>query len=277
MSEIIITDSPSMELNRKEQIDEQTNGDIHHTDSLYVVDYGNHTTITNACCSTCVCKGDDSTGCNIVNTILSNPTWGWILIVAIALFFVFRGRLAHMLDIHSKKIESSKVCSGKIGPSGYSYEQLEESDVNAFDQKVDVPREEASAKNPAEVPAKTPAEAPAKTPTEIPAETLAKTPEEPEYYYPAFEDILGNMTANKILSTLWRYQKDFGLGNNNAKRWSFSVNEDGFHNIARKLNWSGLIITNGSMYMLSNVGIRFCKKYEGRLNMENLYGPFVKG
>ena len=251
----------SPKLRGKEQIDEQTNGDIHHTDSLYVVDYGNHTTITNTCCSTCVCKGDDSTGCNVVNTILSNPTWGWILIVAIALFFVFRGRLAHMLDIHSKKIESSKVCSGKIGPLGYSYEQVEESDVNAFDKKVDVPREEASA------------EPPAKSPTE----PLAKTPEESEYYYPAFEDILGNMTANKILSTLWRYQKDFGLGNNNAKRWSFFVNEDGFHNIARKLNWSGLIITNGSMYMLSNVGIRFCKKYEGRLNMENLYGPFVKG
>ena len=255
MNETSNTDTSSVEQNLNNPVDQQTSGDMHHADSQYVIDYGNHTTVTNVCCSTCACKGDDSTGCDVLNTILSNPAWGWILIVAIAIFIVFRNRLIRMLDIHSKRIESSKACSGKIGPLEYSYSQVDEADSDAFEQKDGESQAETSAED---------------TST---GETSAAS----EYYYPAFEDILGNATANKILSTLWKYQKDYGLGNDNVKRWSFAVNEESFHNVARKLHWSGLIIANGSMYMLSNVGIRCCRKYEAKLHMECLYGPFVKG
>lgn len=224
------------------QKNQQMTVSVYGSDSSYIVLGGNYTTSMNTCCSTCVNEGPKSTECKVVNTILNNPTWGWILFVAIAVF-VFYKQLTNILDIHCQKIKNSKVYSGKFGSYEFSCSQVDEADSKAFDGKDEKQNTDSA--------------------------------DESVYYYPAFEDILGNETANKILSTLWKYQQDYGAGNNNVNRWGFTLNENSFQIIAKKLHWSGLIISNGSIYMLSNVGIRFCKKYEDKLHMDKLYGPFV--
>jgi hypothetical protein len=92
------------------------------------------------------------------------------------------------------------------------------------------------------------------------------------YYYPAYNEILNNPMANKILRTLWKNQQSYGARDNHRTRWSFCVkNNPDFDSIGNRLLWSGLVIMNNDQYMLSNVGLRFCKKFSDRLNPEDCF------
>ena len=93
--------------------------------------------------------------------------------------------------------------------------------------------------------------------------------------YPSYKKILENKISNKILSTLWNNQKIYGQNDNHNTRWSFcKLNDTEFEICARKLLWAGLIIPNKNQYMLSNVGIRFCQKYDKHLLSDNMYSSF---
>ena len=83
-----------------------------------------------------------------------------------------------------------------------------------------------------------------------------------------------NETSNNIIDG---DQQTYGKNNNNNIRWSFRVpNDKEFDFIASKLYWSGLIIANRNQFMLSNVGIRFCKKHQVKLNLDDIYSSFLE-
>lgn len=86
--------------------------------------------------------------------------------------------------------------------------------------------------------------------------------------FPNYQDILDNSMANKILATLWKYQQQYQVENPHS-RWSFTqVGNPTFQIIANRLCWSGLIMLNGNQYMLSNVGMRFCKHFSDNLTSD---------
>jgi|GEM_PF-5475940 hypothetical protein len=81
---------------------------------------------------------------------------------------------------------------------------------------------------------------------------------------------LNDVVAKKILSTLWKGQKQYDKSNNN--RWTFIItgNSD-FDTAMNRLLWRGLVAfdaTRGTQYFLTDVGIEYCRKYE------NVIGDF---
>lgn len=194
-------------------------------------------------------KGEQEQTCDFFCELVDNPSWGWIVLV-FAVVLIFRKKLMLLLE----KIEKSPAGSVKAGPVGASW--------NIMDEPEKVKVQTSKSTNPS-------------VDNEINNENCDNSTY--DEYYPHYDDILKNKVANKILSTLWFYQQEYGKENGNTKRWSFrEPNDPDFDLFSLRLYWSGLIIANGSQYMLSNVGIRFCKKYESRLNMDEkeLYSSF---
>lgn len=196
-------------------------------------------------------KGDKTECDDYFHTIINVPSWGWI-IFTIFLIIIYRKKLFELIDIYIHKIKESD--SGEIGAGGFkvSYNIAKEpTPLESTPSNTNEASNNVAATNPT-------------------------TSEDYNYFFPAYNEILNNKVANKILSTLWNYQKTYEK-NNHATRWSFlEPNDKEFDVFALKLYWSGLIIANRNQYMLSNVGIRFCKKYEAQLNKDDIYSSFLK-
>lgn len=202
--------------------------------------------------TTATAKGDEIDCKDYLHTILNFPSWGWIIFTSLLIIF-YRKKIYELIDIYIHKIKESD--SGEIGAAGFKF-----------------------AYNTAKAP--TPLDSTSSNTNEtsnniIDGDSISN--DNSDYFYPAYKDILNNKVANKILSTLWNYQQTYGKNNNNNIRWSFRVpNDKEFDFIASKLYWSGLIIANRNQFMLSNVGIRFCKKHQVKLNLDDIYSSFLE-
>lgn len=180
---------------------------------------------------------------NFFNTFINNPTWGWVILVVV-LVVIFNRKVIEFIDIYKDKIKESASGEFSAGPLKAVYQGKSEApDSLRNSDKINVESDK----------------------------------KEEDYYYPLYNEILGHPVAKKILSTLYHYQKEYGKNNDNKTRWSFyEPNNLDFTYFAQRLLWAGLIIPNGNQYMLSNVGIRFCKRYEKRLDESNIYSSFLK-
>lgn len=194
-------------------------------------------------------KGCEDKCDSYFSTFINNPTWGWVILVVVLILF-FRRKAAEFIDIYKDKIKESVSGELSAGPVKAVY-QGKEDDVSPFKEEANNPLQNQDNLN------------------------MESGKKDDDIYFPLYNDILGNSIANKILSTLYHYQKEIGKDNNNKTRWSFyEPNNIGFAYYARQLLLAGLIIPNGKQFMLSNVGIRFCKRYEARLDETNIYSSF---